>query len=266
MPEESVTWSGLCKDGVATGPGVVQWFKSGKISNRIEVNYRDGRESIGQVTVTYPTGEKYFGFLNEYTGLREGRGTLAYPNGLVFIGGWKDGQREGEGTFYAVNGRILQTGTWTNGALLKPTQAPSEVTAGVSPSPSSGHAEVGLLQDGGTFKVPVVINGTLSLSFIVDSGATDVNIPVDVMLTLMRTGTLRQEDFLGTNTYVLADGSSVPSQTFRIRSLKVGDRVIEDVTATMGNVKGDLLLGQSFLSRFTSWSINNRRQALVLEW
>jgi hypothetical protein len=34
----------------------------------------------------------------------------------------------------------------------------------------------------------------------------------------------------------------VPSQTFRIRSLKVGDRVLENV-AGVASVNGDLLLG-----------------------
>jgi hypothetical protein len=58
----------------------------------------------------------------------------------------------------------------------------------------------------------------------------------------MRTGTLTGADFTGTNTYILADGSEVPSQTFRIRSLKVGDRVLENV-AGVASVNGDLLLG-----------------------
>ena len=78
----------------------------------------------------------------------------------------------------------------------------------------------------------------------------------------MRTGTLRDADFLGQRTYKLADGSTISSQTFRIRVLKVGDRQIENVT---GSVAGSLLLGQSFLSRFRSWSIDNQRQVLMLD-
>jgi hypothetical protein len=35
--------------------------------------------------------------------------------------------------------------------------------------------------------------------------------------------------------------------------------VIENVKGSVANVKGDLLLGQSFLSRFKSWSIDNAR-------
>ncbi len=83
-------------------------------------------------------------------------------------------------------------------------------------------------------------------------------------MTLMRTGTLKKTDFLGEKTYVLADGSKVPSQTFRIRSLKVGNKVIEDVNGSVASVKGGLLLGQSFLSRFKSWSIDNTKHAFLL--
>jgi aspartyl protease family protein len=63
---------------------------------------------------------------------------------------------------------------------------------------------------------------------------------------------------------VLADGSEVPSQTFRIRSLKVGNRVLENVNGSVASVKGSLLLGQSFLSQFKSWSVDNGRHALLL--
>jgi clan AA aspartic protease (TIGR02281 family) len=118
---------------------------------------------------------------------------------------------------------------------------------------------------GGTFLVPVTINDQLTLMFMVDSGATDVSIPADVVLTLMRTGTLRDEDFLGETTYTLADGSMVPSQAFRIRSLKVGDTLLENVIGGVTPTEGQPLLGQSFLGRFKSWSIDNSERVLVLE-
>ena len=112
--------------------------------------------------------------------------------------------------------------------------------------------------------MPVTINGQLTLKFIVDSGASDVSVPADVVMTLLRTETITEADFLGKKTYTLADGSTLPSQQFTIRSLKVGDRVLENVMGSIAPVSGSLLLGQSFLSRFRSWSIDNQRHALVL--
>jgi clan AA aspartic protease (TIGR02281 family) len=134
------------------------------------------------------------------------------------------------------------------------------------PSPVGvGRSEVSLKRRAGTFVVPVTINGSLRLDFMIDSGASDVSIPADVAMTLFRTGTIQESDFTGTRTYRLADGSTVPSPTFRIRVLKVGDREVRDILGSVSSVKGSLLLGQSFLSRFHSWSINNERQVLILD-
>jgi gag-polyprotein putative aspartyl protease len=132
------------------------------------------------------------------------------------------------------------------------------------PVPGSALSSVPMKMEGGIYVVPVLINEAITLNFVVDSGAADVSIPADVVMTLMRTGTLKEADFLGEKTYVLADGSTVPSQTFRIKSLKVGNNVLENVIGSIASVKGGLLLGQSFLSRFKSWSIDNAKHALLL--
>ena len=122
-----------------------------------------------------------------------------------------------------------------------------------------------MVAEGGTFVVPVRINDQITLKFVVDSGASDVTVPADVVMTLLRTGTITDSDFLGTQKYRMADGSTVPSQQFVIRSLKVGDRTLENVTGSIAPVEGSLLLGQSFLRRFKSWSIDNQREALILQ-
>jgi clan AA aspartic protease (TIGR02281 family) len=134
-----------------------------------------------------------------------------------------------------------------------------------SQRPSSHQANVPLTSSGGVFAVPVEINGAITLDFAVDSGAADVSIPFDVFSTLKRMGTIRDSDVIGQGTYVLADGSKSQSVRFKIRSLKVGDKVLEDVTASVAPSGGMLLLGQSFLGRFKAWSIDNAKHKLVLE-
>ena len=142
-----------------------------------------------------------------------------------------------------------------------------EIAAAVPSAPKSigSTALIPMKKQGGIYVVPVLINNTLTLDFMVDSGASDVTIPEDVVSVLVRTGTIKDTDFTGEQTYILADGSKVKSKTFRIRSLKVGDRVLENVTGSVASTKGSLLLGQSFLGRFKSWSIDNTKHALVLE-
>jgi clan AA aspartic protease (TIGR02281 family) len=121
-----------------------------------------------------------------------------------------------------------------------------------------------LIHAHGTLQVPVVINGTISLNFTIDTGATDVSVPATVFSSLIRNGTVLPRDLLDKRMYKLADGSGEISQRFRIRSLRVGKLEVRDVIASVGNSGGLLLLGQSFLSRLKSWSIDNERQTLLI--
>jgi clan AA aspartic protease (TIGR02281 family) len=165
--------------------------------------------------------------------------------------------------------RLLPTPTIATASTASPKVQPKVATA-TTPSAlpadqkSSSPMEVLLKQDGGIFVVPVEINGAMTLDFAVDSGASDVSIPADVFSTLLRTGTVKASDIIGEQTVELADGSQSKSPTFTIRSLKVGDKVIENVKATVAPVKGTLLLGQSFLGRFKSWSLDNTKHVLLL--
>ena len=88
--------------------------------------------------------------------------------------------------------------------------------------------EVPLGKRGGIYTVPIHINGVITLDFVLDTGASDVAIPADVFLTLLRTGTIRDEDFLPGESYQLADGSTVKSPRFNIRDLEVAGHKINN--------------------------------------
>lgn len=149
--------------------------------------------------------------------------------------------------------------------VVKPVEA--KVTPASAPKVQSlpkGTIMVPVTADSGGFVVPATINNQIKLNFLIDSGATYVSIPSDVVLTLVRTGTVTDSDFVGTQTFTLADGSTVPSPTFRLRTLKVGNIEVQNVLASVGSVSSPLLLGESFLRRFASWSLDNGRNALLL--
>ena len=131
-------------------------------------------------------------------------------------------------------------------------------------SSSIGALEVPLVKEGGVYTVQVRINDVLTLDFIIDSGAAEVQVPADVALTLLRTGTISQADFLPGETYRLADGSKTKSSRFNIKELKIGDYVVNQVSAGISDIEGPLLLGQSFLSKVPSWSQDNKRGVLVI--
>jgi predicted aspartyl protease len=165
---------------------------------------------------------------------------------------------------------ILASSTRPSKPLITNTLVPTkgfgeEPPQSSPPLHASDNAEgIPLSGQGGTFAIPVLINGQITLNFTIDSGAADVSIPADLVGTLMRTGTLQKSDFVGQKIYRLADGSTVPSATFLIRSLKVGNHLLENITGSVASAEADLLLGQSFLSHFNSWSIDNKRQVLLL--
>jgi clan AA aspartic protease (TIGR02281 family) len=131
-------------------------------------------------------------------------------------------------------------------------------------APLPGAEAIALRNNGGVYVVAVRINGAITLDFIVDSGASDVLIPADVAMTLARAGTIAEGDFIGDQEYRIGDGSTLKSARFILRELKVGSRVVQNVIASIGSVRGEPLLGQSFLARFGSWSIDNDRHLLAL--
>jgi clan AA aspartic protease (TIGR02281 family) len=216
--------------------------------------FRDGKQN-GQGTKTFPDGEEYVGYWRD--GLRDGQGTLTLSSGAKYIGAWQAGKKHGQGKEYSNNGELVHEGYWISDEYYGP-KPPDGLRV-------ENGDRVKMVENGGIYHVPVVINDALKLDFIVDSGASDVAIPADVVGTLIRTGTVKKSDFIGTETYRLADGSAVSSRTFIIRSLKVGDRTVTDVRASIADVNGPLLLGQSFLKRFKSWSQENAAHELVLQ-
>ena len=140
---------------------------------------------------------------------------------------------------------------------------------GLKPTPSTpartGNAiAVDMVRENEVLKVPVQINGAITLKFVVDSGASDVQISKDVFLTLIRAETIKEGDFLPGKTFVLADGSKVKSDRFILRSIKVGESTFADIEASVGGLDAALLLGQSFLSRFDEWKIDNKKSQLIL--
>jgi len=136
-----------------------------------------------------------------------------------------------------------------------------------APAPEAqvaGTDTVKLEQIGGRFVVPAQVNGGITLNFVLDTGASDVAIPADVVQMLTRAGTVSSRDFTGTKTYELADGSKLPGEAFTLHELSVGNHTIKNVAAHVAPVQGHLLLGQSFLSQLPAWMIDYKRHALVI--
>jgi clan AA aspartic protease (TIGR02281 family) len=224
--------------------------------------WRDGRRYVGPFrddrpsgvgTYTWPDGKKYVGDYRD--GRASGNGTYTWPDGRKYVGEVRDDLPDGHGTLQLAGGR-QQTGEFRNGDFLG--AQPVVQAAATSPS------EVALDRRGGTFLVSALMNDSVSLDFYLDSGAADVNVPAATFEALKRAGTIRPEDIIGTESYLMANGASNKAVLFTIRTLKVGSVVLRNVRASVSEHAGPPLLGMSFLGRFSSWTVDNGRSILVL--
>lgn len=126
--------------------------------------------------------------------------------------------------------------------------------------------EIKIKETNGVFSLPVLLNNNLSLDFILDLGAADVSISQDVFSVLIKTGTISQADFLGEQSYQLANGTITNSKVFNLKSLIIGGFEINNVRASISNsINSPLLLGQSALKKFGKYEIDNKKLVLAIE-
>ena len=117
--------------------------------------------------------------------------------------------------------------------------------------------EVAIAKSGGVYTIPVLINEVLTMSFIIDSGAADVSMSPDVVLTLIKTNTVSKNDWLPGQKYKLADGSVAESNRFLIRTLKIGTRTLKNIPCSISSsIDAPLLLGQSALEELGNFSFD----------
>ena len=64
----------------------------------------------------------------------------------------------------------------------------------------------------------------------------------------------------------LADGSGLQQRIVRLRSIRIGERTMENVMASVSPPRSRALLGQSFLRRLSSWKIDNVRNSIEFEF
>ncbi len=118
----------------------------------------------------------------------------------------------------------------------------------------------------GVFVLPATINGSSKAYFIVDSGAANTQIPEDVVEEMKRNGNLSDADFLGQRRFTLADGRGLQQRILRLRTIKIGERTMDNVLAAVGAPRTHALLGQSFLRRLSWWKIDNVKNAIEFEF
>lgn len=72
-------------------------------------------------TVTYADGSKYVGGFKE--GLFDGQGTMTYPDGRLYIGQFKEGMKDGTGKMTYPDGKV-EDGLWKGDRFVGASTSP----------------------------------------------------------------------------------------------------------------------------------------------
>jgi hypothetical protein len=117
-PDETVTWSGECKDGFAEGKGVVQFYLSGIADEKYEGEMKGGYAD-GTGTLMMLDGGRYEGQWSRSK--QEGEGEYYAPDGSIYRGTWKNGKPHGFGSYRTPEGQVTR-GEWRDGKFVRETE------------------------------------------------------------------------------------------------------------------------------------------------
>ena len=128
-----------------------------------------------------------------------------------------------------------------------------------------GKTMIIMSEEHGIYKIPVEINGS-DMNFIFDTGASDITISNVEAMYLYKQGKLSTEDILGSQQYQIADGSIAEGTIINLRTVKLGNRTLKNVKASIvHNNEAPLLLGQSALAQFGKVSIDYKKNEITFE-
>jgi aspartyl protease family protein len=117
----------------------------------------------------------------------------------------------------------------------------------------------------GVYYIPVEVNG-YSMEFVFDTGASSVSISLTEAMLLYKNGKLSKSDILGSQYFSDANGDISEGTKINIRIIKIGNKILQNVEATVvHNLEAPLLLGQSALNKFGKFYVNTANNTITFE-
>lgn len=118
-------------------------------------------------------------------------------------------------------------------------------------------------KSGGIYKIPCEVNG-LRMKFYFDTGASLVSISLKEAMFMLENGYLSKTDIIGTGKSSIADGSIVENTIINLREMKIGNKKLQNVKASVSNsLMAPILLGQSALKRLGEYRIQGEYLVLA---
>ncbi len=129
---------------------------------------------------------------------------------------------------------------------------------------SNSQTTIKMRREGGVSIVPCKING-LSLSFIFDTGASDVSISLTEARFMFKNGYLNTKDITGTSKYSDATGAINEGVTLNLKEIEFAGLKLFNVKASIvNNLNAPLLLGQSAIKKLGKIEIDFSANTLTI--
>jgi clan AA aspartic protease (TIGR02281 family) len=124
---------------------------------------------------------------------------------------------------------------------------------------------VKIYEEHGVRYIPVKLNGQ-ELNFVFDTGASSICISTLEAAVLVKNGTLKEQDIIDNEPFMDASGNISVGVKFNLKTVEIGNKKLEDVEATIiENPRAECLLGQTVLSRFGKYTIDNINNEIIFE-
>lgn len=112
-----------------------------------------------------------------------------------------------------------------------------------------------MVEDMGVYKVPCEVNG-LKVKMVFDTGAATVSLSQSLAEMMLDNGYLSKSDFSNQSKSITADGRIVDHTNIVLKSVKIGNVILDNVKAVVINKQSTpLLFGQSAIQRLGEISI-----------
>lgn len=101
--------------------------------------------------------------------------------------------------------------------------------------------------------------------WMIDSGASDLLVSEDYEKELRKAGLLSDADYVGTGSYTLADETRLDCRKYHLDQLRIGRFTVHNLVLASSPKVRQFLLGKSLWNKFSQWTIDNRRDVLILK-
>lgn len=248
ISKDNVTLEGVFKNGFLNGKAK-RTHTNGYILEGDFVN--DTLSGYG--SIKYSDGTLYKGGILNF--LKHGKGVYQELNGDTFEGNFKEDKINGEGIWKYAKGGTLK-GTWLDDKFISGPNLNSK-----------NENKLNLIQSsGGVYEVNVTFNKVLKIDMILDTGAAEVYLTPDIVLTLFKAKTINESDILEGGYFMDASGHVNKSVRFNMKEIKMGNIIIENVSCGINTkIDGVNLFGLSALKKLTNMKIDFRNNTLEIE-